>query len=68
MINKTKAQNLANGVKEALIVNIKNDLSVLGRDDGYASATLGKQIYKMGLSDSKDVTKEELLTLLRLMA
>lgn len=68
MINKSKAQNLAKGVKEALIVNIKNDLSVLGRDDGFASATLSRQICKMGLSNSQDVTKEELLTLLRLMA
>lgn len=68
MINKSKAQNLAKGVKEALIVNIKNDLSVLGYEDGYASATLSRQICKMGLSDSQNVTREELLTLLRLMA
>lgn len=68
MINKSNAQNLAKGVKEALIINIKNDLSVLGRDDGFASATLSRQICRMGISDSQNVTKKELLTLLRLMA
>ena len=68
MLYKTKAQFLAKGVKEALIINIKNDLSVLGRDDGFASVTLSRQIYRMGLSDSQNVTKEELLTLLRLLA
>ena len=68
MVRKDKARCLPKGVKDMLVVNIQKELSILQKEDGYSSAQLGRLLKRVGVVDNETVTKEELLSLLKLFA
>lgn len=68
MVKKGKAQCLPKGVKEMLTINIQKELAILQKEDGYSSTQLGRLLQRVGVVDNETVTKEELLSLLKLFA
>lgn len=68
MVKREKARCLPKGVKEMLTINIQKELSILQKEDGYSSTQLGKLLKRVGVVDNETVTKEELLSLLKLFA